>query len=85
MATYRNISNEEIETLCKNGCFCENWQNIKVKDGFIPDHIRCVSFSGNVFLGVFKRKISFAGGIERHSGIYNATIHNCVIDRKSVV
>ena len=80
MATYRNISNEEIETLCKNGCFCENWQNIKVKDGFIPDHIRCVSFSGNVFLGVFKRKISFAGGIERHSGIYNATIHNCVIE-----
>ena len=80
MATYRNISNEEIETLCKNGCFCENWQNIKVKDGFIPDHIRSVSFSGNIFLGVFKRKISFAGGIERHSGIYNATIHNCVIE-----
>jgi len=80
MATYRNLSKEEIETLCKNGCFCEDWQNIKVKDRFITDHIRNVSFSGNVFLGVFKRRISFAGGIERYSGIYNATIHNCVIE-----
>ena len=78
--THRNISDTEIEILHKNGCFCEDWTCVKVKDGFIADHIRNVSFSGNVFLGVFKRKISFAGGIERYSGIYNATIHNCVIE-----
>ena len=80
MKTYRSILKEEIETLCKSGCFCEDWQSIKVKDGFVADHIRNVSFSGNVFLGVFKRRITFAGGIERYSGIYNATIHNCVIE-----
>ena len=80
MTTYRNLSNEEIGVLCKNGCFCEDWFSVKVKDGFIADRIRNVSFSGNVFLGVFKRKISFAGGIERFSGIYNATIHNCIIE-----
>ena len=80
MAAYRNISNEEIEVLHKNGCFCEDWQSIKVKEGFIADRVRNVTFSGNVFLGVFKRRISFAGGIERYSGVYNATIHNCVIE-----
>jgi hypothetical protein len=80
MTTYRSISNEEIEVLCKNGCFCEDWLRVKVKDGFIADRIRNVSFSGDVFLGVFKRKVSFPGGIERFSGIYNATIHNCVIE-----
>ena len=80
MTTYRNISNEEIEILCKNGCLCEDWMSVKVKDGFIAERVRNVSFSGNVFLGVFERRISFAGGIERYSGVYNATIHNCVIE-----
>ena len=80
MTTYRNISKDEIEVLCKNGCFCEDWLRVKVKDGFIADRVRNVSFSGNVFLGVFERRISFAGGIERYSGLYNATIHNCEIE-----
>ena len=80
MATYRNISDEERDVLHKNGCFCKDWLRVKVKEGFVVEHVRDVSFSGDVFLGVFRRKISFAGGIERSSGIYNATIHNCVIE-----
>jgi hypothetical protein len=78
--TYRVISGSETEILTKNGCFCEDWSRIRVKDGFIAERIRNVSFSGDVYLGVFRRKITFVGGIERYSGIYNATIHNCIID-----
>ncbi|MDR2562665.1 MAG: DUF4954 family protein [Prevotellaceae bacterium] len=82
MATtnFRNISVSEIEILRHNGCWCEDWSKVNVKEGFIPEHVRNVSFSGEVFLGVFRRKIEFAGGIIRPSGIYNATIHNCYID-----
>jgi hypothetical protein len=77
---YRDISVSETETLIKNGCFCEDWSKVKAKDGFIAERVRNVSFSGNIYLGIFKRKITFVGGIERYSGIYNATIHNCIID-----
>lgn len=80
MTDYRNISPTEIEILQNNGCFCEDWSEIKVKDGFIAGNIRNVSFSGKVFLGLFKRKITFAGGLVRYSGIYNAIIHNCIIE-----
>ena len=80
MINYRNITESEIHTLQNNGCFCEDWSCVKVKKEFIIDRIRNVTFSGNIFLGIFKRKISFTGGIERYSGIYNATIHNCVIE-----
>lgn len=59
---------------------CDDWSTVNVKDDFTPNHIRHVSFSGQIYLGLFKRKITFAGGIERYSGIYNATIHNCIID-----
>jgi hypothetical protein len=77
---YREISVFETEILQKNGCLCEDWSNVKVKEGFIAEHIRNTSFSGDVFLGVFRRKIIFPGGIIRYSGIYNATIHNCIIE-----
>jgi len=80
MPNYRNISDIEVEALQKNGCFCEEWSRVKVKDGFDAGRVRNTSFSGDVFLGVFGRKIAFAGGIERYSGIYNATIHNCRIE-----
>ncbi|MDR2773273.1 MAG: DUF4954 family protein [Tannerella sp.] len=80
MEGYRDISVLETEALIKNGCFCEDWSKVKTKEGFIAERVRNVSFSGNIYLGIFKRRIMFAGGIERYSGIYNATIHNCVID-----
>ncbi|MDR1523756.1 MAG: DUF4954 family protein [Tannerella sp.] len=79
MKGYRDISSSEMEVLVKNGCFCEDWSRVKVKEGFIAGRVRNVTFSGDIYLGVFRRKITFIGGIERHSGIYNATIHNCVI------
>ncbi|MDR2913781.1 MAG: DUF4954 family protein [Tannerella sp.] len=79
MEGYRHISDPEIKVLQKNGCLCEDWSKIKVKESFTAEHIKNTTFSGNVYLGLFNRKITFAGGITRSSGIYNATIHNCVI------
>ncbi len=79
MEGYRHISDPEIKILQKNGCLCEDWSKIKVKESFTAEHIKNTTFSGNVYLGLFNRKITFAGGIVRSSGIYNATIHNCVI------
>jgi NDP-sugar pyrophosphorylase family protein len=80
MENYRNILTSEIEELQKNGCICDDWTKVKVKEDFMTEHVRNVSFSGEIYLGVFRRKITFPGGIVRYSGIYHAVIHNCVIE-----
>ncbi|MDR1381000.1 MAG: DUF4954 family protein [Tannerella sp.] len=80
MNGYRDISSAERAELLANGCFCEDWSRVKVREGFIAGHVRNVTFSGDIRLGVFRRRITFCGGIERYSGIYNATIHNCTVD-----
>jgi len=33
---YRNISGPETEILKKNGCSCDDWNRVTVKDGFDP-------------------------------------------------
>lgn len=80
MYNYRDLSQGEIEIMEKNGCSAADWFKVKVKDGFIPERLRSVSFSGDVLLGIFKRQFAIQGGIVKMSGIYNAVIHQCVID-----
>ena len=74
--TYRNLAEKEISTLKANGCVCDDWSRITVKDGFNPDSCINVTFSGDVKLGVFTRENSDISGIEIRSGIYNARIHS---------
>ena len=77
---FRKISDSQIKILTANGCCCDNWSRVNVKHGFVAEHVCNVAFSGDIFLGLFRRTFEFAGGIKRNSGIYNATIHNCTID-----
>ena len=80
MSEYRPLTAHEIETLEKQGCFNDEWNNIEVKDGFDPSFVRQTSFSGKIRLGRFRRSFQFAGGVTKHSGISNATIHNSTIE-----
>ncbi|MDR3367115.1 MAG: DUF4954 family protein [Prevotellaceae bacterium] len=80
MTAYREVTPAEVEELQKNGCRCSDWSRVKVKEGFIPDSVRNVSFSGDIFLGVFRREIACAGGVVKRSGIYNAAIHSCAVE-----
>ena len=80
MTSYRDITPAEVEELQKNGCSSSDWSRVKVKEGFIPGSVRSTSFSGDVFLGVFRREITCAGGVVKRSGIYSATIHRCTVE-----
>jgi hypothetical protein len=80
MSEYRAIAPSEVEILQKNGCSCSDWSKVMVKEGFIADSVRNTSFSGDVFLGVFRREITCIGGVVRRSGIYNAAIHSCTVE-----
>ena len=60
-------------------CRCSDWSRIEVASDFSPEYIRNCNFSGDVTIGVFEKEITFFGGVKKHTGIFNATIHNCRI------
>jgi len=60
-------------------CRCDDWNCIEVAENFRPEYIRNSNFSGDVRIGAFEKEVTFVGGVKKHTGIYNATIHNCRI------
>jgi hypothetical protein len=76
---HKLITGAEIQILLSNGCTCDNWNNILIKEGFDPQKCRNVHFSGNVRLGKFNKSFTDESGVTINSGIVNAQIHNCII------
>ena len=63
----------------RQNCTATDWNSILVSNGFLPENVRNVQFSGDVKLGANSGKIEFNGGITRNCGIYDACIHNCTV------
>jgi carbonic anhydrase/acetyltransferase-like protein (isoleucine patch superfamily) len=82
---HRNLTSEEISSLVANGCSCEDWNKVKVLDGFNPLSCRNVIFSGKVKLGVFDKPFIDGSGVSLTGGISNARIHNCTIGSNVVI
>ena len=76
---YRKLTSAEIAQLEAQGCSAKNWAEIEVAQAFEPQYVRNAHFSGHNRLGVFRREIELPGGLTIHSGIYNATLHNCEV------
>lgn len=81
----RHLLSEEIADLEKNGCTADNWENIKVASPFHAEHVCNVHFSGSVALGLFEKEFTLPGGVKKHSGIRNATLHNCKIGDNTLI
>lgn len=87
MKQYRKLTDAEIDDLMDQGCSATSWNDIEVVEGFSPEWITNVDFSGHIRLGVFEKSNRQLGGIEFHSGIHFARLHNveigdnCWIDR----
>lgn len=79
MIDHRNLNNDEIALLKQNGCLAENWDHILVSEGFQPDRVRNVYFSGRNTLGTFDSSIELEEGQSVRCGVYNSTLHNTVI------
>jgi hypothetical protein len=80
MTNYRPLSEKEIATLTVYGCSAENWKEVQVTEYFSPAFISGVHFSGKVFLGSYQKVYELAGGVKKHSGIYNCMLHNCIVE-----
>lgn len=76
---YRNLTDTEIECLKQQHCTCDNWQQIQVSGNFSPRYIRHTRFSGKIQLGNFQKEFMLAGGVTKHSGLSNVTLHNCIV------
>jgi len=79
MKAYTKLTSPQIEALEENGCECKDWTKVSVSDGFDPAYVKNVVFSGTVSLGKFEKDVQFESGLQRHSGIFNATLHNVIV------
>ncbi len=73
---YRKLSSEEICALQDQGCSAEDWRQIEVAEAFSTANIFRTAFSGQIRLGSFNSEFTLPGGLRRHSGISDATLHN---------
>ena len=85
MIYFSKLTAEHIAVLEAQSCTCDNWDNISVSQDFDPRFVRNVNFSGQIRLGSFKKRFTLAGGIEKHSGIYHATLHNVVVGNDCLI
>ena len=76
---YRNLTEQEISMLKAHACSASDWNEIEVSDGFSPEYVRYVRFSGKVRIGAFNKEFDLPGGMKKHSGLYHATLHNVTI------
>ena len=76
---FRSLTAQEIAQLEAQGCTAHDWKEVEVDEAFDARYVRNTTFSGHNTLGVFGREIELPGGLKIHSGIYNATLHNCEV------
>ena len=77
---YRKLKTEEIAALQNQQCTADDWGRIQVVENFSTDYIKNVQFSGQNRLGKFSKNFKQENGVTRHSGIFNASLHNCIIE-----
>ena len=76
---YRRLTETEIAALTANGCRAEDWSRLGVAEGFAPDRVRDVAFSGTCRLGRFTRDFALPGGVRKPAGVYRATLHDTTV------
>ena len=79
MNRFRKLTSVEIDRLQQQMCSATDWSQIEVSEGFSTEYIRYTRFSGNIRIGAFNKEFSLPGGMKKHSGLYNATLHNVTI------
>ena len=79
MKNYRNLTQQEIDTLIINGCQAEDWNQVEVARGFDPHCVRRVTFYGTARLGGCCGSIEVSDGFVKRCGINNATLRNVTI------
>ncbi len=73
------LTQSTIERLEAQGCTSDDWSRVQIADEHSLKYVRGVRFSGDVSLGTFQKSFEMPGGIHKHTGLFNATLHNVTI------
>ncbi len=80
----RPLTSAEITQLEQQGNTAEDWERIRVVEGFDPRRVRNSHFYGEVTLGRFLGTVR-VGGVDLPAGIFNSTLAGCVVGHNSLV
>lgn len=72
------LTQPQIEQLVRQGCACDQWENVRLDPDCDLSRIRNVIFSGAVTVGANAGSCTVEG-VEKPCGLFNAALHNCEI------
>ncbi len=76
---YLHLTDQQIESLKRNDCWAQDWNEIQVTDDFDVKRCHRVQFYGWAKLGNSKGTVEITEGFVKNCGIYNATLRNVTI------
>lgn len=79
MKNYRKLTVAEIGMLESQMCTAADWDEIEVAEDFDARYVRHCRFSGKIRMGRFDKLFCLPGGMQKHSGIYYATLHDVTV------
>ena len=82
---FRKLTPDEIALLVSQDCRADDWSTIEISDPSSLDYVRNVRFSGTVRWGSFNEVFELPGGVKKHSGLRNATLHNVTVGDGSLI
>jgi len=83
--SYKQLSKEQIDLLVSRDCRAEDWSSVYCTDPDALNYIRGVRFSGEVRFGKFSEVFVLPGGVKKHSGLRNCTLHNVTVGDDSLI
>ena len=83
--SYNPLTQEQIDLLIARGCRAEDWSTVYASDPASLNYIRNVRFSGEVKFGRFQEVFVLPGGVKKHSGLREATLHNVTVGDDTLI
>ena len=82
---YRPLLKEEIDFLLSRDCRADDWSGVEISDPSALQYVRNVRFSGTVRFGRFQEVFTLPGGVRKHSGLRNVTLHNVTVGDDTLI
>ena len=84
-AEYKHLSRQDIELLQAAGCRSDEWERVMTSSPETLKYVRNVRFSGDVKFGRFDTSFTLPGGLRKHSGLRDATLHNVTVGDNTLI
>ena len=85
MSQYQKLTQQQIDFLISRGCRAENWETVETSAPDSLKYVKNVRFSGNVRFGRFDTSFTLPGGLKKHSGLREVTLHNVTVGDNTLV